>query len=161
MNRGISTIRPAETADLPLLSEFWYDRMTLLMQTNPSIRLLPDARTKWESAAAGWMQDERTVFLTGLAGQEIVGAIAGRIEPNLPGLAPETVARMMELVIDMHTPHMQQGIGRVLLTAFRDRMRADGIQQMAVQVTGGVAVEAAFWRGMGSKSYAELVWMDV
>lgn len=161
MNRGLSSIRTAEPQDLVLLSEFWYDRMTLLMQSSPSLRLLPDARIRWETAASTWLNDEAVVFLVGLAEQEVVGGIAGKIESNAPGLAPENIMRIADLVIDLHTIHKQQGIGRMLLNALRDQAREKGITRMVIQAAAGLAVEQAFWRGMGAKSYAELFWMDV
>lgn len=161
MNSGITLTRPAESADIPILSEYWYDRMTLLMQTNPRIRLLPDARARWEVAAQRWLHDDTMIFLAGLADAEVAGGIVGKIEPNAPGLIPEQYARLVDFVIDVHTIHQQQGIGRVLLNAFREQVRRAGITRLSVQVMDGMAVEQAFWHGMGAKSYAELVWIDV
>ncbi|MCU0511692.1 MAG: GNAT family N-acetyltransferase [Anaerolineae bacterium] len=161
MDATLLSIRPALPADVPVLSEYWYDRMTLLMQTNPRIQLAADARARWELSAGRWLHEAGMIFLVAHVGAVPVGAIIGRVEAGTPGLLPDHYARVHELVIDLHTAYRQQGAGRRLLNAFRDQVRAAGITMLVVQVAEGMAVEQAFWRGMGARPRAELMWMDV
>ena len=57
------TIRPVTSDDIPLLSEYWYDTMALLQHMTSHIRLLPDARGRWERYAQDLVWDPAVIFL--------------------------------------------------------------------------------------------------
>lgn len=155
------TIRPTITADLPLLSEYWYDRMALLQQMRTPLRLLPDARSRWEAAANDWLADSDLICLTYTRDDEAAGAIIGGIERNQPGIAPEHIGRVRQLVIDLHTPRPQRGVGSALLTALNDHFREAGVTRTIAEAPVTLAVEQAFWRGVGAKNSHDIFWMDL
>jgi RimJ/RimL family protein N-acetyltransferase len=158
---ALMNIRPARAADLPLLSEYWYDRAALLQQMGAPLKLLPDARSHWEAAAATWLHADDTYFLTCVINNEAGGALVGRIEANQPGLAPERYGRVLQLIIDLHTPQFQQGMGGALLRAFQARLRDNDITRLIAAASVALAVEEAFWRGMGAHRTQTIFWMDV
>jgi ribosomal protein S18 acetylase RimI-like enzyme len=150
-----------QAGDVPVLSEFWYDHMALLVQTNPRIRLLPDARVRWEQAVQDWLTQPRYVCQTARAGDEVIGGMIAVIVPPAPGLAPQQLAHITYLVVDIHTRHTRNGVGRVLLEAVRLALRERKITQLITQVGAQSAVEQAFWRGVGARHDDDLFWMDV
>ncbi len=152
-------VRATLLADIPILSEFWYDQMVLLQQMNPRIRLAPEARKKWELGMQETLQQPNTIFLTSILGTEIVGAIAATVLPNAAGLLPEQIAQVTTFVIDIHTPHIQHGTGRHLLEALKNSLAEQHITQLHISVSTSSVVEQAFWRGMGAKNNDEIFWM--
>ena len=143
--------RPAQAADIPLLSEYWYDKMVLAQQMNAPLRLLPDARTRWEKTAQRWAKKRDVSFIVAEKDGDCAGCIVGAIMPNAPGLAPENIGRVWQLVIDLHTP--QRGAGRVLLGALRQRFATNDVTQIRVDVMPHLAVERAFWQAQGARPY--------
>ena len=152
-------IRPAIIDDIPLLSEYWYDNMALLQQSNPRIRLAPDARLRWERSARRLLQRSDAIVLTAAAANEVIGCIAGRVVANQPGLVPETIGCVEWLIIDLHNPHKQQGTGTSLLRALRAKFTERGIAQMEARVTAYSAVAQAFWQGVGTTKTDDIFWM--
>jgi hypothetical protein len=152
------TIRDAEIADIPLLSEYWYDNMALLQQSNPRVRLLPDARQQWEVAMQHSMTLPDVIFLVAANESELLGGIVGRIAPNQPGLAPQFMGVIDILILDLHS-QKQQGAGRELLQALKTRFVDQHIIQLQVTVAAQATVAQAFWLGMGAKKTDELFWM--
>lgn len=155
------TIRLAENNDIPLLSEFWYDNMALLQQSNPRVRLLPDARRRWEDAARQFRNLDAVIFFVAEIDEDIVGCIVGRIIPNQAGLAPEVIGIIDWLILDLHTPHKQKGVGRALLQAVKDHFIDRHITQLQVTVSTQATVAQAFWLGVGAKKTDEIFWMNL
>lgn len=153
------TVRSTQPEDIPVLSEYWYDRVTLLQQSNPRIALAPDARQRWETVVTDWLTQPDMISLTAMREDEPIGVIIVTVIPNAPGLLPEKIAQILEIVIDIHTPHKQQGIGRYLLNALKVVLIEKNISHLQVSVSTTAVVEQAFWRGMGAKSYDEIFWM--
>jgi hypothetical protein len=152
------TIRPVEIADIPLLSEFWYDNMALLQQSNPRIRLLPDARQQWEVAMQHIITMPEVIFLVAANESKLLGCIIGRIASNQPGLAPQFIGIIDNLILDLHS-QKQHGAGRELLQALKTRFIDQHITQIQVTVAAQATVAQAFWLGMGAKKTDELFWM--
>ena len=155
------TIRPAQDEDSHLLSEYWYDNMALAQQNNPRIRLLPDARRWWEDAVRQLIHTNAAVFLVAEVEGEVLGCIIGRITPNQPGLAPQLIGIIEWLILDLHTPHKQQGTGRALLQATKDYFIERNITQLWVSVSVQDTVAQAFWLAVGAKKTDELYWMKI
>jgi RimJ/RimL family protein N-acetyltransferase len=152
-------IRPAQAADLPLLSEYWYDRMALLQQMGAPVQLLPRARSRWEEAAQGWLNDDTITCLTCVIDNQAGGALIGTIKDNQPGIAPARYGQVLQLIIDLHTPHQQQGMGGALLRAFRKQLQSKGINRLMAHASTMLAVEEAFWRGIGAQRTQTVFWM--
>jgi len=143
-------IRKATTNDLPGLFELWYDRMALLAQTNPTLRLAPNHPQAWRQAAETWITNAETEFLVWQREQSYVGYIVGEIQANAPGLLPERIGVIPALVIDLHTPPLPGGTGRVLLDALLDWFKDHHICTITAHAPLLSPVEQAFWRGVGA-----------
>ena len=152
------TIRDAEIVDIPMLSEYWYDNMALLQQLNPRVRLLPDARQQWEVAMRQIITMPDVIFLVAANESELLGCIVGRIAPNQPGLAPQFIGVIDNLILDLHS-QKQKGAGRELLQAAKNRFIDHDITQLQVTAAAQAAVAQAFWLGMGAKKSDEVFWM--
>lgn len=153
-------IRQTLPEDIPLLSEFWYDQMAIWQQNNRFLRLLPDARSAWEVAAAEQLQLESSIFLAAEMENTLIGGIIGAIVPNLPGIAPQQIGSIRDLIVDTHT-EIGRGAGRALLDACLAAMREHGIQQIQVQIPAQAAVQQAFWRGVGASNGMDVFWMAI
>ena len=153
--------RPMHAADLNLLSEFWYDRMVLLQQFNPRIRLMRDARAQWELQLLTRLDDPSHLTFTAELNQEIIGGIVGVIQPNSPGLLPEQIVSVSEFMVDLHSPQVNAGVGRVMINALRERVAAMGLEQVEVLVSMQASVEQAFWRGIGARTFDHLFWIKI
>jgi hypothetical protein len=152
------TIRDAETADIPVLSEFWYDNMALLQQSNPHIRLLPDARRQWEMAMEHLVMAHNIVFVVAENESGLLGCIVGRRTSNQPGLAPKYIGIIDWLILDLHS-QKQQGAGRELFQTLKNRFIGQDIKQLQVTVAAQATVAQAFWLGMGAKKTDDIFWM--
>jgi hypothetical protein len=64
------------------------------------------------------------------------------------------------LIIDLHTPHQQQGMGGALVRAFQQKLQAAGITRLMARASMTLAVEEAFWRGIGAQRTHTVFWMD-
>jgi ribosomal protein S18 acetylase RimI-like enzyme len=155
------TIRPAQNVDIVLLSEYWYDNMALAQQNNPRIRLLPDARRRWENAVRHFIHTNESVFLVAEVEGEVLGCIIGCITHNQAGLAPEFMGIIEWLILDLHTLHKQQGTGRALLQAAKDYFIERNISQLQVSVSVQDTVAQAFWLAVGAKKTDEFYWMNL
>ncbi|MCA9915554.1 MAG: GNAT family N-acetyltransferase [Anaerolineae bacterium] len=153
-------IRQAHPEDIPLLSEFWYDQMAIWQQNNRLLRLLPDARDRWEAATSEQLQSEAIVFLTAEIENTLVGGIIGEIVPNLPGVAPQQIGLIRDLIVDNHS-ELGRGVGRELLEACITVLRERGIQQVQVRIPTQAAVQQAFWRGVGASNGMDIFWMVI
>jgi hypothetical protein len=153
------TIRPIQNEDLPVLSEFWYDNMAVLQQTNPRVRLLPDARRHWEVAMRQFNVVDKSIFLVAENEAALLGCIAGRITLNQPGLAPQLIGVVDFLLLDLHTPHKPEGTGHALLQAVKTYFIEQRIVQLQVTVAVQSVVAQAFWLGIGAKKIDDVFWV--
>ncbi|MGB1286804.1 MAG: GNAT family N-acetyltransferase [Aggregatilineales bacterium] len=157
-----TTVRPAQSADIPHLAEYWYDNMVLLQQSQPQVRLLPDAIQHWSDAAGDWLTDETVYFLVSETDTgQLTGGIIAFQQDNTPGLSPARIAVLQDMVLDMHTKQTRGGLGRILLTALQDALKADGITQLQVTVAARVAVQQAFWRSSSATHIYDSFWMTL
>ncbi|MDQ7025976.1 MAG: GNAT family N-acetyltransferase [Anaerolineae bacterium] len=155
------TIRLAKNDDIPFLSEFWYDNMALLQQSNPRVRLLADARRCWEDAAQQFMALDEVIFFAAEIKGDVLGCIVGRIILNQAGLAPQWIGNIDWLILDLHSPHKQRGTGRALLQAMKDHFIDRHITQCQVSVSTQATVAQAFWLGVGAKKTDDIFWMNL
>ena len=158
----LTTVRPAKPEDIPQLAEYWYDNAVLFQQMQPGVMLAPDAISQWQQAAEGWLLAEDVIFLTGLTENGyIVGGIIAAICPNHPGFAPDQYARLLEIVLDIHTPHTQGGTGGILLDALRNALVDREITRLEVMAPVQIAVQQAFWRSAGAKRIHDTFWLKL
>ena len=146
-------IRLAKSSDLPAAAQLWFDRITLLQQTNPAIKLLPNAREEWSAAAAGWIGDEQVRFIVAECRGALLGFTVVRITAGRPGLHPLHRGVLLEMVVDLHETH--RGLSERLLDGAMRWLSALGATQLEVEAPARYPVEAAFWRAQGGALCAE------
>lgn len=151
------TIRLATPADVTRMSELWYERMALLLQTDRHFTMLPDAPSKWKQAMLPLLtQDEYAVYV-GDTGAEVMGYILAHQQVNKPGLAPELYGVIDELVVDAHTAY--PGASKALLTAVEGWFRNQQVDHYVVTVSRYHAVEQAFWQTFRSVRRTDDLWI--
>ena len=150
-------IRPAVASDLPAATQLWFDRITLLQQTDLRIALLPDARRDWRETALNWIADKRILFLVAENKEELVGFAAVKIGPGQPGLHPKQLGILLEMAVDMHETH--RGLSDQLLSRAKRWLASAGVTQLEVDVPARYPVEAAYWRARGATACSERLWL--
>ncbi len=146
-------IRLAMMSDLGSAAQLWFDRITLLQQTDPRIKLLPDARGNWSAAAARWASDERIGFWVAEDCGTLLGFAVVQIATGEPGLQPQKRGVLLEMVIDLHESH--RGLAEQLLDRARRWLAARGAREIEVDAPARYPVEAAFWRAQGGAACSE------
>ncbi len=146
-------IRPARLSDLPAAAQLWFDRITLLQQTEAGIKLLPDARGEWSTVAAEWTRDEQVAFLAAEQDGKLIGFTVVRIAAGRPGLHPQCRGILLAMAVDLHETY--RGLSDLLLDRAKGWLAAMGATQLEVDVPAHYPVEAAFWRGQGGALVSE------
>ena len=156
-------IRPVATDDITLLSEFWYDNMALLQQTNPRVRLLPTARAEWEAFATRSIADATVIFLAAEddASADVLGCIHAMPTANAVGLAPARIGRVGQIVLDIHSPHKQRRTGHHLWQAVKSTFAEMAITHVRIEATLTAPVMQAFWRGVGAVPTDNIFWITL
>lgn len=155
----LTTVRPADPADLPMLARMWYEKTVLQQQADPRLRFAPDAEARWQSAAAGWLRDADTAVLVADDGGQPAGYTIVRVQPGTPGLLPDCVGVLVDMALDTH--RYRGGVGRELVAAARAWLAARGATQMTIVVSQRSAVEQAFWRSLGAREWMDCLWMTL
>jgi GNAT superfamily N-acetyltransferase len=150
-------VRAAASSDLPELSRLWHEKMVLQQQSDSRLVLTPGARAKWADSAAHWLTDQRCCFQLAEDEGLLLGCIVGWLQDSPPGLLPEHIGAVTDLMVDAHSH--RSGVGRLLLTALRDWFAAQGIQQIMAYVPARFAVEQAFWRAQGAAEWTTILWL--
>jgi len=155
-------VRAAQPHDLSILSEYWYDRMALMAHKQTSVRLQPNARTIWEQTALIWLQDTKTHAVVMLSADgEVVGGLFVQLGTNTVEVLPARCAFVLSLVIDLHTVHQRQGVGRVLWQAMFTQLQADGISRLYAPTQAGDMLENTFWPSIGAKPAGQWFGLDI
>lgn len=148
------TIRTATETDLPALAHLWHEKM--LLQADARTTLAVNARERWLDAAKSWLSDPQCGFFAAEREGEVLGYVVGWLQ-SLPGLMPEQIGMIAEIVIDGHGYH--GGAGRELVSALRGWFAAHGASQTAVQTPHYDAVAQAFWRSLGATEWTDVLWI--
>ena len=146
-------IRRARLSDLPAAAQLWFDRITLLQQTEAGITPLPDGREKWSTFAAEWTCDEKVAFLAAEQDGKLIGFTVVRIAAGKPGLHPQRRGILLAMAVDLHETH--RGMSNLLLDQAKGWLAAMGATELEVDVPAHYPVEAAFWRGQGGALVSE------
>ncbi len=153
------TTHPATVDDVPAMAALWHERMTLQQLTDRRLRLLPSGREKWSAAVERWLADDHWQIVVARQQGEVVGYSIGLVQDNLPGVAPECVGVVSELVIGVHSAG--SGAGQLLLQPLKAWFAQQGIQHIVVQVSPRQPVEQAFWRALGASEWIGFMWMEL
>lgn len=155
------TIRLTTSDDIPILAEYWYDRMALLSQKTRTIRLMPDAQSQWSKYMQTLLHDDNTICFTAEIDGEILACMIGMLEANQAGLLPQYYGKVSDIVLDLHSPHRQQGTVNALLTRLKQHFQKRGLSEMIVTVPIYASIEQAFWRGLGARHYQDTFWINI
>ena len=155
------TVRPATIHDVPAMAVLWHERMTLRQLTDRRLRVLPDGQDKWKSAAERWLADAKCHILVAQRDGEagLIGYIIGHIEPNSPGISPESVGVVRDMAVGVHSA--ASGLGHLLLQPLRDWFQSQNVQYLVVYVPHRQPVEQAFWRSVRASEWIDLVWITL
>ncbi|MEL6524261.1 MAG: GNAT family N-acetyltransferase [Chloroflexota bacterium] len=155
------SIRYAQTADLTLLAEYWYDYLAVQSQKQRTISLMPDAQQQWIHYIQTLLTNNESVGLVAEREGECAGAIFGQIITNEPGLLPKHIGHLDTLVVDMHSPYKRNNIITMLLDALKAEWIAKGITLMQIRVPAYAPVEQSFWRGLGASHTQDTFWITL
>jgi GNAT superfamily N-acetyltransferase len=151
------TVRTAAENDLSELSRLWYEKMALQQQSDKRFAFALQPQTKWVETASHWLSDKRCTVLVAENNNDLLGYVIGWIQDTPPGLLPEKIGAVTELMVDPHSQH--SGAGRLLLQAIREWFSAQGIQHSIAYVSSRLAVEQAFWQAQGTTEWINIVWL--
>ncbi len=151
------TVRAASDSDLPELSRLWYEKMVLQQQSDKRFAFMPAAQSKWAETAAIWMTDKRCSIQVAESGDDLLGYVIGWVQDSPPGLLPQKIGAVTDLMVDPHS--QRSGVGRSLLQASREWFSAQGIQHIVAYVAVRLAVEQAFWQAQGVTEWTNIVWL--
>lgn len=150
------TIRPTQPDDVPILANYWYDKMALVQQYNQHVQLTTDACNSWQILAQQWLTEYPELCFSAIAeNTRLIGAVMGAILPNEVGFLPSHVGFVRAFVMDLHPPQAHMGLGRQLITQLQHRLREENITELRLAHWGGWLVETAFWQALGAKPYNE------
>lgn len=150
---NMTQIRPATPADIPTLTDLWYER-ALLQQS----RLLPDARERWASAACAWLErPDMALLVAENDAAQVIGYVVGRVQDAAPGKDPEREGVITEIAVDAH--RYTGGAARLLAEAIREWFSVREIGQILILVSLRSPVEQAFWRSLGAIKRMEVLWI--
>jgi hypothetical protein len=153
-------IRSATHSDIPILADYWYDKVALLQQFNSSLRLAPQAQQIWQRKAQHWLQASPDLFLCAVLDNIPIGAIVGQIVANDPWLLPESVGQVQAFVLDMHLPQTTF-IGTQLLDALCQNYKTHNIQQVYIPQAIGISAESAFWQGTKAQQTHDIYCLEL
>lgn len=151
------TVRPAKPVDIPVLAKLWLEKIVLVAQSDARFKLSPDAAAHWSTGAIQWLSDTRCMIYTAEQEDNLTGFAIGWIQTAPPGVLPERIGVVTELVLDMH--QYQQGLARALLTPLREWFNAQGAGAVVALVPHRHPVQQAFWRSLGATEWIDLMWV--
>ncbi|MBI5669177.1 MAG: GNAT family N-acetyltransferase [Chloroflexi bacterium] len=154
---GEPVIRRAAAADLSELSRLWHEKRTVQQQFDRRLTLAPDGRRLWQRSAAAWLDDQRCAMMVGAGAGGLLGYAIGWVQPNPPGLLPESIGAITDIALDAHA--YQGGLGRALVQALREWFRQQHITDVVAYVPYRQAVEQAFWRSLGAVEWIDILWL--
>lgn len=152
-------IRSANETDLAAAAQLWFERMSLLRESDPNLRLAPMAVSLWRERATGWMHDPDCGFFVATSESDVAGLLVVGAKDNLPWLLPARIGRLIEMTLDLH--QSRGGLSRALLERAIDWLRARDIAVLEIQPWSRYPVEEAFWRAQGARQRASKFWLKL
>ena len=141
-------IRPALAADADGLALLWRDNADTLSKLDPRFRLAPDGMERWRMAFLSELARDQRYTVVASRDRTLVGCMTGLIVPNAPGLLPESIGTISELIVDSHG--RGGGIGTGMLDMLMAWFAAHGITAVEAHVPVRNPIAQAFWRALGA-----------
>lgn len=133
--------RIAVQDDLNALTALRYEKLALLSQTDPRVRVPPDYRVLWQQELGELLRDSHAHIVVAIEGESIVGYTVGWVKDGQ--------GQIQFLAIDLHGYH--QGVARALVSALGNWFREHGVgERVQVIAPRRSPVEQAFWRSLGA-----------
>ncbi len=152
-------IRLANSVDVPAMAVLWHERMTLQQRSDRRYKIAPNGQALWSTTVREWLVDDQFIIYVAHHESQLVGYIIGCIQASPPGVIPEQVGAVLEIVVGAHTN--QSGLGRQLLDPVRRWFRERGLMRMIAYVPRRQPVEQAFWRALGAAELTDMMWMNL
>jgi hypothetical protein len=153
------TTRLATTDDLIDLADLWYENRVLQQLSDSRLTLTAGAKVKWIEEASHWLSNPRCAIWIAIRAQNRQGYLVVWIHDTPPGMLPACAGYVSDMAVDLHTA--SGGAGQLLLTAAREWLMQQGIDNMIVAVPHRQPVPQAFWRGQGAKTWMDLMWLKL
>ena len=153
------TTRLAIPDDLVDLADLWYENQVLQQQSDPRLKLSVGAKAKWIDDAARWITNPRCAVWVALRQNHCQGYLVLWLQDMPPGVVPIRTGYISDMAVDLHTS--SGGAGQILLRVARDWLMQQGIENITVAVPHRQAVQQAFWRSQGARTWMDLMWLKL
>lgn len=158
MNRVfVMIIRPAIQSDITVASSLWFERISLLQQSDNYFTPLEDASQVWEAKAGQWIDHDNFGFFVAERDSTLVGYVVVSIISGPVGLQPKLIGNIIDIGLDLH--HAHSGLGKEMVQVVREWLIERDIHVLSVSVPSRYPVEEAFWRSIGAKPRFNEFWM--
>jgi hypothetical protein len=153
------TVRLAKPDDLNDLADLWYENRVLQQQADSRFTLTSGAKARWIEEASHWLANPRCAIWVALREGNHQGYLVLWLQDMPPGVIPTCAGYVSDMAVDLHTP--SGGAGQILLSAAREWLTQQGIENVMVAVPHHQPVQQAFWRGQGAKTWVDLMWLKL
>jgi hypothetical protein len=153
------TARLATPDDLTDLADLWYENRVLQQQSDSRLTLTSEAKVKWIEEASHWLTNPRCAIWVALRAENRQGYLVLWLQDMPPGIVPACMGCVTDMAVDLHSP--SGGAGQILLSAARDWLTQQGIENMMIAVPHRQPVQQAFWRGQGARTWMDLMWLKL
>jgi len=153
------TTRLANPDDLVDLADLWYENQVLQQQSDLRSKLTVGAKAKWIDEASHWLTNPRCAIWLALRQDHRQGYLVLWLQDMPPGVVPTCIGYVSDIAVDLHSP--SGGAGQILLRVARDWLMQRGIENITVAVPHRQAVQQAFWRGQGARTWMDLMWLKL
>jgi len=142
-------VRPAQHADLGILSDIWLELMDYHQDTDDRFALASDAVERWHVLAEDMLTREDAFLLTAHNGGDPVGFCLGWIARNPPIYQVIEVGFISEIAVSR--AQQRRGVGRALIREATRFFAGRGVHEF--QLSTAVWNEGAheFWKSLGGE----------
>ena len=152
-------IRLARERDLEAAAQLWFERMSLLSESDSQLRLAPGAVAAWQSRARQRLDERDCRFYAAEADDALAGFIVVGISDNPAWLLPARLGHVIEMAVDLHRSH--RGLSRALLERACDWLRERDIEVLQAPAWSFYPVEEAFWLASGARLRSRTFWLKL
>ena len=151
--------REATRSDLNYLGTLWLNNADLQAEFDSRFRPAEDGLMRWMEWAQSWLANGLyTVIFVADRDDYVLGYAVGQIEAGRPGMLPERVGRIREMVIDQHDG---EGVGTVLLDAMMSWFSDRYVSVVLADVPRRSSVQQAFWRSVGASIHTDVMYFSL
>jgi len=154
-SRRAVAIRRAGPDDLEALTALWIESALHHARFQPLFALRPDAEAAVRRMLGVQLADARVAFYVHESPDGMDGFCSARID-SAPPIHEET--RRAEITdVSVRAAARRRGIGRALVAAALDWVRAQGVARVEVRVVCGNPEGQRFWRDLGFDAFVDVL----